>query len=284
MNCPSRNDETLEHDGWNQNPSALAADLTTREDLNGIVNRRTNQDSGKEAEDARTELQGDGAAEYRRLTDPLETPSGINHDGIQNNDPVGRVSFLDPNRGPLFGRRRRGPRASNSYESFPELDIANTRSTAVTSGRSHSRSNASSHGSLGNMPKPVRIVGQVLRKFLGFIGPGFMVAVAYIDPGNYSTDVAAGVATKFKLLFIVLMSNIFAIVLQSLAIRLGTVTGMNLAEHCRAHLPRWLNLALYVIGEAAIVATDIAEVSLFLAERMEFCLTVLAGDRLCYSS
>lgn len=88
-----------------------------------------------------------------------------------------------------------------------------------------------------------------------------MVAVAYIDPGNYSTDVAAGAETKFKLLFIVLMSNVFAIVLQSLAVRLGSVTGLNLAENCRAHLPRWLNWSLYALGEGAIIATDIAEVS-----------------------
>jgi len=97
-------------------------------------------------------------------------------------------------------------------------------------------------------------------KFGKFIGPGFMIAVAYIDPGNYSTDVAAGASTRFKLLFIVLMSNVFAILLQSLAVRLGTVTGLNLAENCRAHLPRWLNIILYVMGEAAIIATDIAEV------------------------
>ena len=87
-----------------------------------------------------------------------------------------------------------------------------------------------------------------------------MIAVAYIDPGNYSTDVAAGASKKFSLLFIVLMSNVFAIVLQSLAIRLGTVTGLNLAENCRAHLPRWLNIVLYILGECAIIATDIAEV------------------------
>ena len=105
-------------------------------------------------------------------------------------------------------------------------------------------------------------VGRVLKKFGKFVGPGFMVSVAYIDPGNYSTDVAAGASTRFKLLFIVLMSNIFAIVLQSLAVRLGTVTGLNLAEHCRAHLPRWLNFILYILGEGAIIATDIAEVSL----------------------
>ncbi|KAL9578274.1 MAG: hypothetical protein Q9212_005821 [Teloschistes hypoglaucus] len=106
----------------------------------------------------------------------------------------------------------------------------------------------------------VRRLAKTLIKFTKFIGPGFMVAVAYIDPGNYSTDVAAGASTRFSLLFIVLMSNVFAILLQSLAVRLGTVTGMDLAQSCRAHLPRWLNIALYLLAEGAIIATDIAEV------------------------
>ncbi len=100
----------------------------------------------------------------------------------------------------------------------------------------------------------------IVRKFGRFVGPGFMISVAYIDPGNYSTDVAAGASTRFKLLFIVLMSNVIAIFLQSLAIRLGTITGLNLAEHCREHLPKWLNFVLYLLAEAAIIATDIAEV------------------------
>lgn len=111
-----------------------------------------------------------------------------------------------------------------------------------------------------SMPSFFQKLGSTLVKFTKFIGPGFMVAVAYIDPGNYATDVAAGAATRFKLLFIILMSNVFAILLQSLAVRLGTVTGLNLAESCRAHLPRWLNIALYVLAEGAIIATDIAEV------------------------
>lgn len=103
--------------------------------------------------------------------------------------------------------------------------------------------------------------------------------MAYIDPGNYSTDVAAGASYQFKLLFIVLMSNIIAIYLQSLCIKLGTVTGMDLAQMCRASLPRWLNYFLYFMAEGAvskhpsplpdafltaysqIIATDIAEVS-----------------------
>ena len=117
--------------------------------------------------------------------------------------------------------------------------------------RQHSLGRIRSYGTRG---------WDMVRKFGRFVGPGFMIAVAYIDPGNYSTDIVAGASTRFKLLFIVLMSNVFAIFLQSLAIRLGTVTGLNLAEHCRRHLPRWLNFVLYILAEAAIIATDIAEV------------------------
>lgn len=71
---------------------------------------------------------------------------------------------------------------------------------------------------------------------------------------------AAGATYRFKLLFIILLSNIFAIFLQSLCAKLGTVTGLNLAENCKAHLPGWLNYTLYFFAEAAIIATDIAEV------------------------
>ncbi|KAJ6007025.1 hypothetical protein N7522_005376 [Penicillium canescens] len=99
-----------------------------------------------------------------------------------------------------------------------------------------------------------------LAKFSRFIGPGFLIAVAYIDPGNYATDVAAGASFKYALLFIVLVSNLFAILLQSLCIKLGSVTGLNLAENCRAHLPKWMVIILYILSEAAIIATDIAEV------------------------
>jgi metal iron transporter len=102
---------------------------------------------------------------------------------------------------------------------------------------------------------------RTLAKFSRFIGPGFLIAVAYIDPGNYATDVAAGADFKYALLFIVLLSNLFAILLQSLCIKLGSVTGLNLAENCREHLPRWLVILLYIMAEAAIIATDIAEVS-----------------------
>ncbi|KAI2468319.1 natural resistance-associated macrophage protein [Annulohypoxylon bovei var. microspora] len=107
---------------------------------------------------------------------------------------------------------------------------------------------------------PLGRIAHTLITFGKFVGPGFMVAVAYIDPGNYSTDISAGAENQFRLLFIILMSNLFAIFLQCLSIKLGTVTGMNLAEACRAFLPRWLNYFLYFLAEAAIIATDIAEV------------------------
>lgn len=95
---------------------------------------------------------------------------------------------------------------------------------------------------------------------LTFVGPGFIIAVAYIDPGNYATDAAAGASYQFKLLFMVLLSNIFAIFLQTLCIKMSTVSGLNLAEMNKAHLPPWLNYVLWFFGMAAVIATDIAEV------------------------
>ncbi len=100
----------------------------------------------------------------------------------------------------------------------------------------------------------------IVRTYIKFMGPGFMISVAYIDPGNYATDVAAGASYRFKLLFMILLSNIFAIFLQSMAIHLGTVTGMDLSQMTRKHFPRWLNYLSWLMGECAIIATDIAEV------------------------
>jgi metal iron transporter len=120
-----------------------------------------------------------------------------------------------------------------------------------------------SHDGSSNRNKknlPTRLVHHLLT-YAKFIGPGFLVAVAYIDPGNYATDVEAGADTRFALLFVVFMSNLIAILFQSLCIKLGSVTGRDLARNCREHLPRWLTILLYVFAEAAIIATDISEVS-----------------------
>lgn len=100
----------------------------------------------------------------------------------------------------------------------------------------------------------------ILRKYASFIGPGIMVSVAYMDPGNYSTAVSSGADYQYSLLIIIFLSNLFAVILQCLCVKLGTVTGLDLAEMCRLNLPWWLNLSLYVCAEAAIIATDLAEV------------------------
>ncbi|KAI9361988.1 natural resistance-associated macrophage protein-domain-containing protein, partial [Pilaira anomala] len=98
-------------------------------------------------------------------------------------------------------------------------------------------------------------------KTLGrFIGPGFMIAVGYLDPGNWATDMEGGSSFGYRLLFIILVSNIIAVFLQNLTIRLGTVSGLDLASASKKYFPRWLNLILYVLAEIAIIATDIAEV------------------------
>lgn len=119
---------------------------------------------------------------------------------------------------------------------------------------------ASPSPQLPRWQQPLRKLSSIIWKYIKFIGPGFMVAVAYIDPGNYATDAAAGATYRFKLLFMVLLSNIFAVFLQALCIKMSTVTGLNLAEMNRVHCPRWLNYVLYFFGEAAVIATDIAEV------------------------
>ena len=98
------------------------------------------------------------------------------------------------------------------------------------------------------------------RKLLAFVGPGLMVAVGYMDPGNWATDLAGGAQFGYLLLSVVLMSNFMAIVLQHLALKLGVATGRDLAQACRDHYPRPVAYALWVLCEIAIAATDLAEV------------------------
>lgn len=111
-----------------------------------------------------------------------------------------------------------------------------------------------------NGRRGISVIIGVLRKYARFIGPGLMVSVSYMDPGNYSTAVAAGSAHQYKLLFSVLVSNLLAAFWQCLCAKLGAVTGLDLAQNCRRHFPPGLNLVLYVLAEVAIIATDLAEV------------------------
>ncbi|KAI9474070.1 MAG: natural resistance-associated macrophage protein-domain-containing protein [Benjaminiella poitrasii] len=108
--------------------------------------------------------------------------------------------------------------------------------------------------------KTIQKVKTYIKTLGRFIGPGFMIAVGYLDPGNWATDMEGGSSFGYRLLFIILISNLIAVFLQNLTIRLGTVAGLDLAAASRKFFPRWLNLFLYVLAECAIIATDIAEV------------------------
>src|SRR5437899_7814286 len=98
------------------------------------------------------------------------------------------------------------------------------------------------------------------RKALAFSGPGFLVAVGYMDPGNWATDLAAGSTYGYGLLSVIMLSNLMAILLQSLCIKLGVATGRDLAQACRDHFSRPVSFALWVPCEVAIAACDLAEV------------------------
>ncbi len=98
------------------------------------------------------------------------------------------------------------------------------------------------------------------RKFLAFLGPGYLVAVGYMDPGNWATSLAGGAQFGYTLLAVALISNIMAIILQSLCARLAVGSGRDLAQACRDGFPRWVSWPLWLLAELAICATDLAEV------------------------
>ena len=98
------------------------------------------------------------------------------------------------------------------------------------------------------------------RKLLAFIGPAYLVSVGYMDPGNWATDLAGGAAFGYQLIWVLLLSNLMAILLQSLSARLGIVRRLDLAQVNRETYPPFVNVSLYVLAELAIAATDLAEV------------------------
>ena len=98
------------------------------------------------------------------------------------------------------------------------------------------------------------------RRALSFVGPGYMVAVGYMDPGNWATDVSGGAASGYSLLSVVLVSSFMAMLLQAAAVRLGVASGMDLAQSCRHYFSAPVNLALWIGCEIAVVACNVAEV------------------------
>lgn len=253
MNCPSRTDEPFDA-GYNQNPPDLSSDLTTTADLNGLVNTRILRRISFELSSLREESPeppdekapeslrisrkdtGEAAASKRIASDSF---NGIS----RNENPATARGTCWRNL--ASGRRK----VSNLIRNRDNPTIRAQAFRLPVNGLSVSIHSAPSAANNKGFLQKTR---HVIITYGKFVGPGFMVSVAYIDPGNYSTDVAAGAKYRFKLLFVVLMSNIFAVFLQSLCIKLGTVTGLNLAENCRAHCPRWLNIFLYVLAEIAV--------------------------------
>src|SRR5881275_2024671 len=117
--------------------------------------------------------------------------------------------------------------------------------------------------SLQEVYKSVPIAGGgagFFRKLLAFAGPGYLVAVGYMDPGNWATDLAGGSRFGYTLLSVVLLSNMMAVLLQGLASKLGIVTGRDLAQACRDHYSHGTNIMLWILCEIAIAACDLAEV------------------------
>lgn len=102
--------------------------------------------------------------------------------------------------------------------------------------------------------------GSVLRRLAAFLGPGYLVAVGYMDPGNWATSLAGGAKFGYALLFVALLSNVMAIILQALCARLAVATGRDLAQACRDAYPTWAAWPLWIAAEIAIIATDLAEV------------------------
>ncbi|MBO9881313.1 Nramp family divalent metal transporter [Xanthomonas sp. D-109] len=134
--------------------------------------------------------------------------------------------------------------------------------------------------SLGAMHASVAVPrgGLGWRRFLAFLGPGYMVSVGYMDPGNWATDIAGGSHFGYLLLSVILLSNLMAIVLQGLAARLGIATGLDLAQACRAHYSKPVNFLLWLACEAAIVACDLAEViGTAIALKLLFGIPLTAG-------
>jgi manganese transport protein len=107
---------------------------------------------------------------------------------------------------------------------------------------------------------PVPRTGTFLRRFLAFFGPGYLVATGYMDPGNWATAIAGGSAFGYTLLSVALLSNMMAILLQALCARLGLGANLDLAQACRREFPKPVSFVLWIMAEAAIIATDLAEV------------------------
>ena len=145
------------------------------------------------------------------------------------------------------------------------MGVASDLSTA-------SRSLADVHGSVGTADL------SFWRRMFAFAGPAYLVSVGYMDPGNWATDLEGGARFGYRLLWVLVMSNVMAILLQTLSARLGIVSGRDLAQACRETYPRPVNLSLWVLCEIAVAACDLAEVlGAAIGLNLLFHIPLLAG-------
>jgi manganese transport protein len=117
-----------------------------------------------------------------------------------------------------------------------------------------------------------------LRKWLAFVGPGLMVAVGYMDPGNWATDIVGGARYGYTLLSVILISNMIAMLMQHLSLKLSIATGLDLAQACRMYFTKPVNILLWILAEIAIAATDLAElIGSAIALQLLFGIPLIAG-------
>jgi manganese transport protein len=120
-----------------------------------------------------------------------------------------------------------------------------------------------------------------IRRMLPFLGPAFVASVAYVDPGNFATNIQAGSEFGYMLLWVVVASNLMAMLIQTLSAKLGIATGKNLAELCRLRFPRWVAVCMWVLMELVAMATDLAEfIGAAVAFNLLFGMPLLAGGLL----
>jgi manganese transport protein len=118
----------------------------------------------------------------------------------------------------------------------------------------------------------------VYKKFFAFLGPAYLISVGYMDPGNWATDLAGGSKYGYQLIWVLLMSNLIALLLQSLSARLGIVRGRDLAQASRETYPKYINFYLYLLAEIAIAACDLAEVlGMAIGLQLLFDLPLMVG-------
>src|SRR5947209_19645410 len=169
--------------------------------------------------------------------------------------------------------------AAPLISAVPQENMASTNASAELRTRQGSRASPD----VPSLPEAFRSVpvysgASVWRKLLAFAGPGYLVAVGYMDPGNWATDLGGGSKFGYTLLSVILISNLMAMFLQALSAKLGIATGRDLAQACRDHYGRRTVIFLWVVCELAIAACDLAEVlGSAVALKLLFGVPLLAG-------